>query len=498
MEPSKDMVERIKKFVSESGEDVNVLKGRWEKSNIQDENLRAIQCGIFADAEAYRLYKAWNKWSEELAKRGITDIHGFWAESIEKNQEHIKTEQDAIKVVYEMLVTRLRSATKLFKGVILSVGVKRDNLSVFINQTLEAYKSDPARAIKYNNVKVFNDTEAVDAEFPGLSDKLSEKYFIDSNYVVPIGKKDITIVGKDGKSVTKKDWFGGRYNDKPVVGCAFMQTVDLVAKTKDDNKLKWYDMILSDEICDIEKPRNKIVEFEANESPNTDGRLNPVSRTTFKVIGDSDFDEIRKAVSKRELDFDDIPEYVNKRHGRGFDVKPIYIKVLDVFVSETGATILAGSPKERTIEEMEKLFDDSGKLKDNSFYFKVSEGIPINFARGSKILVFGTPTYGSKRVGDKWETDTTKYSAWINGILVPKNEMIDSTSVSVSQEEIDTTKWKEEKPDVEKPKEEEVVKPKEEEQEPAKEIPKEEEQKADNPLAEIINDKKEGEETWLG
>jgi len=443
MEPNNESVEKIKKFVKETGIDINTIKDRWDNSTLEDQNLRLMHCAVFTDPESWRLYKSWEK--TDLSKFGIEKLYDFWSESFLTNVNLIKNEEDAIRVVYESLVLRLRSTTKQYHGVIVSVGMKRDNLSDFINQTLDAYKRDPGREIKYKNVKVYNDIETLCAEYPELKSKISDKYYIDGNYVIPIGKKDITILKKKtGKTVTKRDWFGGKFDGKPVVGYAFMQTVNVIAMPKDGDKYRWYDMILNDEMCDIEKPRNVFVDFEASISPSNNSRLNPVSSTVFKEVGELDMDAIYSVINRRKLLFNDIPEYVNKTQGKSFDVKAIEVKVLDVFVSDNGATILAGSPEKRTMEDMSKLLDDNGRVKDVAYYFKVSQGIPINFGRGSKILVFGTPSYDSKRVGDRWETDTSNYSMWVNGILVPKDQQVDDKSVNVPQEEVDVTKWSDE------------------------------------------------------
>lgn len=493
MEPSKEALGKIKKFVSDTGEDAKVLKERWDKSEIQDENMRLIHCAILSDESVYRQYKTWYKWTEKLESCGI-NIYEFWAEIISKNQDKIKTELDAIRTVHEALAMRLRSSSKVFRGVILSVGIKRDNLSDFINQTLESYRGDPERAIKYGMVNVYNDANGVESDFPGTMERLSEKYFIDGNYVIPMGKKDVTIMNRAGIPIEKKDWFGGRYDGKPVVGCAFMQTVDVVSKTKEDDNYSWKEIILSDEVCDLEKPTNTMIEFEASVSPSNDTRLNVRSGSEFKDIGEFDYDTIVKSFSRRVLEFDDIPDYVNKTNNtpKRFSVKPVLIKVMDVFVSDDGATILAGSPRERTLDEMGTLFDDKMQLKDSSYYFKVSKGVKVNFPKGSIIWVFCNPTYGSKRVGDKWETDTTKFSAWVNGTLVPKDVQIKDTNVNVSQEEIDSTKWSDEKT------EEKVEEPKAEKQkaEEPKVDTKAEEQKEETPKVNLnVEEESNG---WVG
>lgn len=473
-EPSKESMEIIGKFVKDTGTDIKTIQERWVESSVKDEPMRLIHCAILSDPEALRLYNSWGEY--DLEKFGIADVYDIWKDAIEKNQDKIKTERDAIYIVHAFLVERLRSASKTFTGVILAVGMKRDNLADFIIQTLDGYKADPERAIKYGMVKVFNDMEALKAEHPDIESKISDKYFINSQYVIPIGKKTITLTRRDGKQVTKKDWFGGRYDGKPVVGSAHMQTITVLGREKAEDKYKCYEMILGDTTCDVEKPRNCIVKFEANVSPTDKSRLNPISRTTFVKVGEiEDYKEIQEALNRKRVEIDDLHEYVTKTNGKSYDTKVVKVKVLDVYVTDTTTTLLAGSPKEKSFDEMGTLFDAKGKLKDTSYYFTVSEGIEINFGKGSIIDCIGSPGFGSKRIGDKWEQDTATCKMWVNGTIVPKNQQVESVNINVPQADIDVTKWAEAKKEDDTPPKETLVEKKEKEVIPeAEETPKEE------------------------
>lgn len=458
MELSEVMKTKIQAFVSDTGEDVNVIQKRWEESNIEDENLRAIQCAILSDKEAYKNYKTWSNY--DLTKYGIESIYTFWNEVVSNNLDKIKTEVDAIKVVHEVLVKKLRSQAKRFRGAIVSIGNKNDNFSAYISEVLNNYKQDPEQMIATKQVKVFSDIETAKAEFPEISkelDRSAERYFTDGNYVIPIGKKDIIVTGRDGKKKEKKNWYNGRYDDKPVVGSSYMQSLELILKdvNSKDSKYKWYSEILNDEQCDISKPNSMMIETIANVSPSDSSRLNPTKDTKFNIIGDiepDEFEEIKKVAMRRSIQFNGILDYIKTSGGGGFDTKVLDAKIIDVTRRETGATILIGDTVEKTVEDMEKLFDDdTGELKDNSIYGRVPSEIPIKFGDGSKVLLFGNPDYASKREGDNWIKDNTKPFLWIRGVLVPKDQQIEEQNINVSQDEIDTTQWKgEEKKEDEK------------------------------------------------
>jgi len=236
-----------------------------------------------------------------------------------------------------------------------------------------------------------------------------------------------------------------------------MVSLELILKDIDskDSKYKWYSMTLNDEMCNIEKPNSVIIGTIANISPSDSSKLNPTKDTKFSIIGDigqEEFDEIKSVAMRRGLPFNEVLDYVRKSGGSGFDTKVMEVKVMDVVRRESGATVLMGEIKDRTISDMEKLFDEeTGNLKDNSFYGRVPNTMPIKFGDGSKVLLFGNPDYASKREGNDWIKEKTKPFLWIRGVLVPKDQQIEeqSTDVSgaVSQDEINTTKWEKEKED---------------------------------------------------
>jgi len=458
MEMSNDMKDRIRVFISEKDEDINVLQNRWEESNIEDENLRAIQCGILSDGEAHKAYKTWCNY--DLSKYGIEDMYTFWKEVVLNNLDRINNEADAIRIVHTALVKKIRSPVRRFRGVIISIGNKNDTFSPYITEVFNNYEQDPEQMIATKQVKVFDDMEIAKAEYPQISkelDRSAERYYINGNYVIPIGKKDIVITSRDGKKIEKKNWYGGRYDGKPVVGVSYMVSLELILKDIDskDSKYKWYSMTLNDEMCNIEKPNSVIIGTIANISPSDSSKLNPTKDTKFSIIGDigqEEFDEIKSVAMRRGLPFNEVLDYVRKSGGSGFDTKVMEVKVMDVVRRESGATVLMGEIKDRTISDMEKLFDEeTGNLKDNSFYGRVPNTMPIKFGDGSKVLLFGNPDYASKREGNDWIKEKTKPFLWIRGVLVPKDQQIEeqSTDVSgaVSQDEINTTKWEKEKED---------------------------------------------------
>lgn len=455
MELSESIQNKIKEIVSKLDNDsarkemVSVFKDRWDKSTIEDENLRAIQCGILTDSEALDTH---NKWSAyDLSNYGI-EINKFWSEIIEKNQDKIKSELDAIKVVHEALVRKLRSPAKKFMGGIVGVGMKNDNFAKYINEVLENYKQDPEQVILAKQVEIFNDIEAVAAKYPSIGEHVKasqDKYFIDGNFVIPIGKKNIIITGRDGKKVEKKNWFGGRYAGKPVVGSNYMQTVNMIVKEveKEDSKYEWKETILNGDLCDTPKPMNRMIEVVANVSPSDKSKLNSTDNTRFDTIGDIEpdqYEEIKKVAMRRGLKFDEILDFAKKTNGKSYDVKVVEAKIMDTFSSDDGTTILISENKEKTTDDMKTLFDDKGELMDNSMYCKLPSNIPVNFGRSSIVLLFGNIGYGSSKEGNTWVEDKTKCKLWVKGVLVSKEHQVEPQNINATQDEVDTTKWKDE------------------------------------------------------
>lgn len=448
MEPSKDTIGKLK-ALKEKGVDITKVKELWDTSTVEDEDVRAIQCGIIVDEEVMASYTKWQGY--DLTKNGIKDIKTFWYDVIGKNTDKIKCENDAIKVVHEALVKKLRSASKKFVGTIIAVDMKRENLGKYIDEVLNNYRQDSEQVILANQVEVFADIDTLRTKYPSIVSVVEgskDRYFIDGNYVIPIGKKDIVVTTKAGTKQEKKNWYGGKYDKKPVVGTSYMQNINVIVKEKDKegSKYKWYPLTLNGDKCNISKPIGTMVEFLSTIAP--DGsKLYPADDILFDAIGNitpDDYKEIEEVASRRELKFDNLLEYVNKTGGKSYDTKMVRVKVTDSFISDEKTTILVSSIVEKTIADMGELFDGKGDLKDNSMYCNIPSHIPIKFGKGSEIMIFGNLAYGSSKEGDSWITVTTKAKIWVNGILVHPDQQVEQQNINVTDEEINTDKWKEE------------------------------------------------------
>jgi len=438
--PTEETLNVLKEFVEKTKTSSDVLKQRWKDcSAIEDEKVRLIAIGVLQSEEVYNVHKKWAEY--DLKKYGIEDFNAFWQDTILNNRDKVASEHDALTLLDRELQKKLRSKAQEFEGIIVSEGMKRDNFTKFINLVHDTYKADPEATIKSGYVQVYDNIEELREKYPELEKKLTDKYFIDNKIIIPIGKKDISLTLGD-KKFKRTNWYGGRFDKKPVVGVAFMKSLLVIAKIKGkDDSYQKYDLVLNDEQCSVATPSCVHVKFLANVSPSNKGKLNPTSSgIAFNVIGDGEFDmsTVQTVLDKMLIGFNNIPDYLkNMTEDKRFLVKAVKAKVSEMPPTEGSRYMMLSETKERTLDDMTNLFDDKGEFHDASMHCTIPENIAINFGEGSEIVVFGTPKYGSSFVDGEWTEDKTKFSMWVSGIYVSKEHKVEiAHSVDVSDQEL--------------------------------------------------------------
>ena len=432
--------QKIGQYMKDAGIDKDELGQLWKQcADIEDESLKLIAMGILSDEKVKKVFEKFSL--HDLTKYGITNFREFWLESVKNKIDIIKTEEDATNVVNLALQKKLRTKSKQFAGIVIAEGRKRDNFDKFISLVLDIYKSDPQVAEDTGYVKIFNNIDELRNEFPEIEKKLTDKYFVDDKIVIPIGKKDINLSFGE-KTFKRKNWYNGRYENKPIIGTAYMKSLTIIAKT-DDEQYKVYDMVLNDEQCELPTHSGKYVEFYANVSPSDKRKLNTASHTNFKPIENVVFkiEEAENALKDILLPFDNVLEYVNNRkESEKYKVKATWARVSDMAATERSSYMNLIADKEDSVDDMLNLFDDKGEFKDTSMYCIIPDHVHVEFGEGSKILVFGTPRYGSSYENGSYIEDKTKASMWVSGIFVPEEEKVAPVeSVNVSEQEINET-----------------------------------------------------------